>query len=204
LSAPPKTELVVDAQEQSAIRAAVRSADVALLGQGYTIATVDHVDGLVSLLSDPAVSDPIYDLPRPFSANTVGAWIADAAKKRDRGEAILAVLVDGSGEVIAYSYFTVWPDRSAAEIAGAQRADMQNRGIGKAGAARSFGWMFDRLGVRLIGLTAALDNARSAKVIEAAGFEPMGERDSRKPDGSIRRSRYWELTKDKWLALHSG
>jgi RimJ/RimL family protein N-acetyltransferase len=64
--------------------------------------------------------------------------------------------------------------------------------------------MFDRLGVRLIGLTAALDNARSAKVIEAAGFEPMGERDSRKPDGSIRRSRYWELTKDKWLALHSG
>lgn len=202
MSAPPKTELAVGAEEQSAIRAAVRSADVALLGGGYAIATADHAEGLVRLLSDPAVSGPIYDLPRPFTRASVGAWIADAQAKRDRGEAILAVAVDGAGEVAGYSYFTVWPDRSAAEIAGAHRADMQNRGVGKAGAARSFGWMFDRLGVRLIGLTAALDNVRSAKVIEAAGFEPMGERDSIRPDGTVRRSRYWEISRDRWRALH--
>ncbi len=55
--------------------------------------------------------------------------------------------------------------------------------------------MFDHLGVRLIGLTAALDNHRSARVIEAAGFRFIGERDSIRPDGSVRRARYWELTR---------
>ena len=58
--------------------------------------------------------------------------------------------------------------------------------------------MFEVLGVRLIGVTAALDNARSAGVIEAAGFRPMGERDGVRPDGSVRRSRYWEGTREAW------
>jgi hypothetical protein len=46
--------------------------------------------------------------------------------------------------------------------------------------------MFEALGVRLVGVTAALDNVRSAKVIEAAGFVRMGERDSVRPDGTVR------------------
>jgi RimJ/RimL family protein N-acetyltransferase len=92
----------------------------------------------------------------------------------------------------------VWPDRSSAELVGAQRADLQNSGAGSRGAARSFGWMFEKLGVGLIGLTAALDNVRSHRVIEAAGFIDMGERDSVRPDGTIRRSRYWEMTAEQW------
>ena len=63
--------------------------------------------------------------------------------------------------------------------------------------------MFDHLGVRLIGLTAALDNHRSARVIEAAGFRFIGERDSIRPDGSVRRSRYWELTREEWHRLQA-
>jgi RimJ/RimL family protein N-acetyltransferase len=92
----------------------------------------------------------------------------------------------------------VWPERSSAELVGGQRGDLQNSGVGRQGAARTFGWMFETLGVRLIGLTAALDNVRSARVIEAAGFVDMGERDSVRPDGTIRRSRYWELTSEQW------
>jgi RimJ/RimL family protein N-acetyltransferase len=80
---------------------------------------------------------------------------------------------------------------------------MQNAGAGKAGAARSFGWMFDSLGVRLIGVTAALDNVRSARVIEAAGFTPMGDRESVRADGTVRRSRYWEMTREAWKARRS-
>lgn len=100
--------------------------------------------------------------------------------------------------ILAYSYFTIWPERSAAELAGASRVDVQGQGRGKLGAARSFGWMFEHLGVRLIGLTAALDNVRSARVIEAAGFQAKGERESIRPDGSIRISNYWELARDEW------
>jgi RimJ/RimL family protein N-acetyltransferase len=204
LSAPPKTILVADAEEQQAIRSAVRKADVGLLGPRHRIATLDHVDGLIELLSDPAVSEPIYDLPRPFTPEVIAQWIREARTRQEKGEAVLCVMLDDDDVISGYSYFTIWPERSAAEIAGAHRADTQSRGAGKIGAARSFGWMFEHLGVRLIGLTAATDNVRSAKVIEAAGFVPMGERSSARPDGSLRQSHYWEMTRDQWLALHGG
>ncbi|MDT8278953.1 MAG: GNAT family N-acetyltransferase [Erythrobacter sp.] len=204
MSAPPVTRLHVTAAEERQIRNAVRSADVCLLAPGYRLAEEADTDALLDLLSDPQVSDPIYDLPRPFTRESIRQWIVDARERQHRGEAVLAVLVDETGAILSYSYFSVWPDRSAAEIGGAFRADAQSQGTGKVGAARSFGWMFDHLGVRLIGLTAALDNLRSARVIEAAGFRYMGERDSIRPDGTARRSRYWELTRDEWLRMHTG
>ena len=62
--------------------------------------------------------------------------------------------------------------------------------------------LFEVLGLRLIGVTAALDNIRSAKAIDGAGFRRMGERDSVRPDGTVRRSLYWELTRDEWRLRH--
>ena len=112
--------------------------------------------------------------------------------------ALLLVTLDDKGEVAGYSRITVWPDRSAAELAGAVRADLQNRGQGSAGMARAFGWIFEGLGVRMMCLTSALDNVRAQKGIDAAGFVRMGERDAVRPDGTIRRSVYWELTRDDW------
>lgn len=201
MSAPPKTELKATAEEADAIRAAVRTADPTTLGPGRAIASADHIAGLLDLLSDPAVSDPIYDLPRPFTASSIAAWIADSEAQRQRGEGLLFVTSDFSGKVAGYSKITVWPERSSAELGGALRADLQNTGSGGAGAFHTFGWIFDTLGVRLMCLTAALDNIRSAKLIDKAGFVRMGERDAVRPDGSIRRSIYWELTREGWDEL---
>lgn len=200
MSAPPKTRLEVSAEEEGAIRAAVRNADVRKLGADCAVATLQHVDDLIDFLSDPRVSDAIYDLPRPINADTVATWVRNAERLRQAGEAILTVRLDGSGRIFSYSYFTVWPHRSAAEIAGAFRADRQNSGAGKSGAAHSFDWMFEELGVRLICVTAALDNVRSARVIEAAGFSPLGEREAVRADGVVRRSHYWEMSRDAWRA----
>jgi len=204
MSAPPITVLQASPEEEAAIRAAVRDADPVTLGPDRVIATPEHVAGLVALLADPAVSDPIYDLPRPINTQNVAAWVAEAARLQAAGEGVLILSLDEAGEVAGYSMFSVWPDRSSAEIVGAMRRDRQSAGQGGAGAARSFGWMFEQLGVRLIGLTAALDNVRSARVIEAAGFVSRGERDSVRPDGTIRRSLYWEMTRDQWRARWSG
>ena len=201
MSAPPITVLMAEFEEEAAIRRAVREADPAWLGPMSRIAGPEHVAGLTMLLSDPAVSGPIYDLPRPISEASVASWVAEARALREAGDALLVVTLDETGSVAAYSRFSVWPARSSAEIAGARRADQQNSGQGSAGAARSFGFMFEVLGVRLVGLTAALDNIRSARVIEAAGFRPMGERLSQAPDGTERRSRYWEMTRQDWLTL---
>lgn len=196
MSAPPKTVLTATPEEEAAIRAAVRAA------AGFTVAGPEHVDGLLALLSDPRVSDPIYDLPRPFTRDSVAKWIADSEALRQEGRCLLAVTLDEAGQVAGYSRFSVWPERSSAELAGARRADLQNSGAGRQGVAHSIAWMFEVLGVRLIGLTAALDNIRSAKAIDGAGFTRMGEVESLRPDGTTRRSLYWEMSRDDWRLRH--
>jgi RimJ/RimL family protein N-acetyltransferase len=196
VSAPPKTVLTASPEEEAAIRAAVRAAD------GRTIAGPEHVDGLLALLADPRVSGPIYDLPRPITRESVARWVAESEALRQEGRCILAVTLDEAGEVAGYTRISVWPERSSAELAGARRADLQNSGAGRIGVAQSVAWMFEVLGVRLIGLTAALDNIRSAKAIDGAGFKRMGEVESLRPDGTVRRSLYWELSRDEWVRMH--
>lgn len=203
MSAPPKTRMEIDPLEAEEIRRRVRGADPTSLSATTALATPKHARGLVDLLSDPAVSDPIYDLPRPIDLANISVWIEGALAERSRGEGLLFVTLSDADEVIGYSKFTLWPQWGAGEIAGARRADQQNSGQGGAGAARSFNWMFEALGLHLIGVTAALDNVRSARVIEASGFRDMGERDSMRPDGGVRRSRYWELSREAWLARTS-
>jgi len=196
MSAPPKTVLTAAPEEAAAIRAAVRGVSDRL------IAGPEHVEGLLALLSDPRVSDPIYDLPRPFTRESVARWVADSEALRQEGRCILSVTLDEAGQVAGYSRISIWPERSSAELAGARRADLQNSGAGRQGVAQSIAFMFEALGVRLIALTAALDNVRSAKAIDGAGFRRMGEVESVRPDGTTRRSIYWELSRDEWLRRH--
>jgi RimJ/RimL family protein N-acetyltransferase len=196
MSAPPKTVLTTTPEEAEAIRSAVRRAE------GRVVAGPEHVEDLLELLSDPRVSDPIYDLPRPITFENVALWVAESEALRQEGRCILGVNFDEQGKVAGYSRFSIWPDRASGELAGALRADLQNSGAGGQRVAQSIAWMFEDLGLRLIGLTAALDNVRSAKAIDAAGFRRMGEVESVKPDGATRRSLYWELTRDEWIRMH--
>lgn len=204
MSAPPKTELQVSAAEAEAIRAAVRQADPDWAGGsagGRRLATEADIQPLADLLSDPAVSGPVYDLPRPITSESVAAWVRACEAARQRGEALLLVTRDDAGQVSGYSKITVWPDRSAAELAGAIRADRQGSGQGGAGAFRTIDWMFDALGVRLVCLTAAIDNIRSARLIEAMGFVRMGDREAVADDGAVRPSLYWEMTREAWRGV---
>jgi len=202
MSTPPKTVIHATEEEAQAIREAVRGADPATLGTGRAIAELKHVPGLVELLADEAVSGPIYDLPRPITVDSVTRWVAERQAERLAGEGLLLVTLDEHGKVAGYSHIAVWPERSAAELAGAIRADLQGRGQGAVGMARTFDWIFETLGVRLMCLTAALDNVRSQKGIDAAGFRRMGEREVTRPDGATRPSVYWEMTKEEWVKRH--
>ncbi len=202
MSMPPNTVLEVSEAEAEVIRQAVRTADLATLGKGRVLADLHHVAGLVALLSDERVSGPIYDLPRSLNNDSITRWVVESQALALAGEALLIANLDGDGEVVGYSRITVWPEHSAAELAGAVRADRQNSGRGGAGMSHSFGWIFETLGVRLMCLTAALDNIRVQKGIDAAGFVRMGERDAVRPDGTVRRSIYWEMTRDDWHLRH--
>jgi RimJ/RimL family protein N-acetyltransferase len=202
MSTPPKTVIHATDEEAEAIREAVRAADPARLGPGRAIAEMKHVPGLVELLADERVSGPIYDLPKPITPDSVTRWVAERQAERLAGEGLLFVTLDKQGKVSGYSHIAVWPERASAELAGAIRADLQGQGQGAAGMAKSFDWIFETLGVRLMCLTAALDNLRSQKGIDAAGFRRMGEREVVRPDGTARPSVYWEMTRDEWVKRH--
>lgn len=201
MAAPPKTVLEASREEEAAIRDAVRTADPLTLGPARIIARAAHAEAVLDLLADPAVSEPIYALPKPLTEASVRGWIEDCEAARQRGEGLLILNAFDGGPVMGYSKVTVWPDRSSAELGGAIRASLQNSGAGGAGAAHTIGWIFKTLKVRLICLTAATDNVRSAKLIDRIGFKRMGERDAHRPDGTIRSSIYWELTADEWATI---
>jgi RimJ/RimL family protein N-acetyltransferase len=201
VTAPPKTVLQASAEEEASIRAAIRAArGIETLGGWRVPAERSHVSAVTRLLADPRVGGPIYSLPRPITEAAVAVWIDGFVAARARGDALLMLTLDEEGEAIGYTNATVWPAQASGEIGGAMRADRQGAGEGGAGALRTFGWMFETVGVRLMCLTAALDNVRSQKLIDAAGFVRMGERDSVRPDGGMRRSIYWEMTRDQWRA----
>nr|QQZ49797.1 hypothetical protein JKL49_23930 [Phenylobacterium glaciei] len=140
MSAPPKTVLTTSPEEEAAIRQVVR------IFAADRVAGPQHVAGLVDLFSDPRVSDPIYDLPRPFTHENVARWVAESEALRQKGECVLLVTPDEAGGVAGYSRITVWPDRASAELAGAARADRQNTGRGRQGVANSVGAIFEVLG----------------------------------------------------------
>lgn len=199
---PPKTVLEASEAEAEAIREAVRAVDPKALGPERALAEMKHVPALVELLADPAVSAWIYDLPTPITTDSVTRWVAEHQAQHLAGEGVLMVSLDEHGKVAGYSHVQVWPEHASAELAGAIRADRQNQGKGSAGMARTFGWIFETLGVRLMCLTAALDNVRSQKGIDRAGFRRLGEREAVRPDGTTRRSVYWEMTRDEWRMRH--
>lgn len=202
MSTPPKTVIHASEEEAEAIREAVRGVDPKTLGPGRELVELKHVPGLVELWSDERVSGPIYDLPKPATSESVTRWVVERQAEHLAGEGVATVTFDEHGRISGYAHITVWPERSAAELAGAVRADLQGSGQGATAMARSFDWIFETLGVRLMCLTAALDNVRSQKGIDAAGFRRMGEREVTRPDGTKRNSVYWEMTKAEWVKRH--
>jgi len=108
------------------------------------------------------------------------------------------ISVDDRGEAHGYHDFQFWPQWSACELGGAIRADRQSAGQGSTGAMAAFNWLFEVIGVDLICETAALDNVRTARLLERIGFSYKGEIESKLPGGGLRPSRYWELGKADW------
>jgi len=194
----PLTRLAAHEGKQAQIRAAVRRAeDIAGVAR---IARTEDAEALTVLLADPRVSAPIYTLPKKINRDTVAAFIDRHLAERERGDGLLLVSFDEGGAASAYHDIQVWPEWAACELGGAIRPDQQNAGRGSASAAMVFGWLFGVIGVDLICETAALDNVRTAHLLERIGFAYKGEIESKLPGGSVRPSRCWELTKADWLA----
>ncbi|HXI86843.1 MAG TPA: GNAT family protein, partial [Parvularculaceae bacterium] len=163
-------------------------------------AELADAEALTAMLADPAVSAPVYTLPKPITLETVAAFIARHLEEREAGRGLLLIGLDEIGAVAGYHDIQIWPEWAASELGGAIRPDRQSAGAGGPGAAAAFDWLFEVIGVDLICETAALDNIRTARLLERIGFVSKGEIESALPGGGARASRYWELTRGEWQA----
>ncbi|MFQ5561983.1 MAG: GNAT family N-acetyltransferase [Parvularculaceae bacterium] len=194
----PLTRILAPPEKQAAIRDAIRAVTVA--PGGARVAMLEDAQALTVLLSDPSVSAPIYTLPKPVSLETVTELVARHLEERAEGRGLLLINFDEAGAVAGYRDIQVWPEWAACELGGAIRPDCQGAGAGGAGAAAAFGWLFEKIGVDLICETAALDNERTARLLERIGFSCKGEIESALPGGGTRPSRYWKMTRAEWAA----
>ena len=195
----PLTRNAVSPGTAEAIRAAVRASTQ--MGESR-LARLEDAGGLFALLSDPLVHAPIYTLPRPLTEASVAAFIAMHFEERAAGEGLLFVREGEGGQVMGYSDVQVWPDWGAGELGGALHPSLHGKGAGGRGAAASFAWMFEALGLELLCETAALDNVPTQRMLDGLGFRRMGETLSTRPDGTTRASLVWEMTRDEWAARH--
>ncbi|MCA8901340.1 MAG: GNAT family N-acetyltransferase [Hyphomonas sp.] len=182
-------------EREAAIRAAVRGA-VKL--RESRLARPEDAAALLALFTDPAVHAPIYSLPRPLTEDTVRAFIEDHVRQREAGEGLLFVTDPGDGRVLGYSDFQIWPQWAAGEIAGALHPSLHGQGTGTKGAAQTFTWMFDTLGLDLICETASLQNTITQRMLDGMGFTRMGQVTSTRPDGTTRDSLVWEMKSADW------
>lgn len=195
----PITRNEVSSSHEGRIRRHVQ--DAVHLPSGGTpsrLATEKDAEALFQFLSDPDVHAPIYSLPSPLNLKSVEGFIEQHMAERDLGQGLLFIRPDEYGDIMGYSDIQVWPQWGAAELGGAIRPDRQGQRAGIIGAAASFTWMFEALELELICETAALDNIRTAKLLDHLGFHRRGEITSDRADGSPRQSLVWEITKYEW------
>jgi len=199
----PLTRNRLSPARQSEIRDAVRGATGIPFPEAPSrLAQLDDAEAFLDFLSAPEIHGPIYNLPKPLTRDSVARFISGKLAARQRGDGLLFLRFDPQGRVFGYSEFDIWPEWGAGDLGGALRADQQGQRAGVNGARRSFTWMFDVLRLDLIVATGALDNVRTARMLDGLGLERRGEMVSQRPDGSSRASRVWEVTRDAWFARH--
>lgn len=197
----PLTRNAVPEARAEAIRERVRAIS-SLPGDTARASVAQPKDAaaLLAFFSDPAVHAPIYTIPRPLTLENVEAHIRRRLKGQADGDSALLIRKDEAGEVIGYSEFHFWPQWAAGELGGALHPRLQSQGAGGRGALATFDWMFEALDLDLICETSALDNIRTAKLLERIGFRKMGEITSTRQDGTTRPSIVWEMRREDWQA----
>lgn len=167
------------------------------------LAAPEDAELFYAFLKDPAVHGPIYSLPTELNTGTVGAFIQEFCDLQAKGEGFLFLNFNAAGEIGGYTDATIWPDWAAGELGGAIHPDRQGKRNGIAGAKLIFSWMFEALDLDVICETGALDNIRTARLLETVGFRLKGETLSTYDDGRKRASRVWEVTREEWRAFHA-
>ncbi len=193
----PKTRLEVTKKQANAIREVVKATKY--IGPPYgNLSEVRREDAkdVLELFLDERVSGDVYTLPRPFSLQSVAAYIEGHMAESVAGEGLLMCSRNENGQIISLVDIQFWPELSACEFGGVIAYAYQSQSFGSKGIVELCNWVFEVVGIKLLVMTTSLKNVRSQKILTRIGFTQMGEIESVRPDGQTRRSLYWELEKD--------
>lgn len=202
MAQPPQTVLTASPAEAEAIRQAIRNVTTLETPYGtYRATTMADAEALFQLLSDIRVSGPLYTVPKPVTREWVECWIEGHKEETRQGFGLLMLSRNTVDAPTGFVDLQVWPERASAEFGGGVSPDLQSASLGTKGAAILFNWLFAEIGIRLIAMTNALDNLRTEKLLGHLGFERLQDRICVSPDGSLRASMYWELTREDWRTV---
>jgi len=135
-----------------------------------------HAGELVGLLDDEFVRDAlgvgdVEGLRRRFAA-----W--ESRRSPDGGEAWLNWVVRGRDDGRALGWVQATVRGTTASVAYALLAEERGQGAASDAVRAMTAWLYTELGVAEVTASIAPDNAASACVAGAAGFEPTGRRDA--------------------------
>jgi RimJ/RimL family protein N-acetyltransferase len=200
----PITRIKTSPAQEADIRNAVRAVRTIETPNGTSrVLTPDDTEALFRYFVMPEVSAPIYTIEKPVTRESVARAIEAKCADQAAGTGLLSATFNDAGEIISHLDHIIWPDWSAAEFGGSRHPDFQSQGGGRAGIFSSTDWVFKTLKVELLCFTAALDNIRSIRLIDAMGMRRMGEITSHGPAGATRQSLVWEMSVGEWRAFRS-
>lgn len=133
------------------------------------------VDAITAAVQDPDI--PAFTMvPTPYTADDAVAYVERAATSWRDGTAASFVIVDrGTGELLG-SISVQHPDEDAghAEVGYWVLASARGRGVASRALGLIAGWALDTVGLRRLEALVFVENERSHRVADRAGFQPGG------------------------------
>jgi RimJ/RimL family protein N-acetyltransferase len=166
--------------------------------------SADHLDGLARVAFDPDLWR--WTIARPTDRAGLEAWMATAMANRAAGSELPFVTIDlPSGRPIGSSrYLSIVPEHLRLEIGWSWVArDLHRSGANREAKLLMLTHAFDVLGCNRVEFkTDSLnEKARAALLGIGATFEGIFRNHMVMPEGRLRHSAYYSVTKEEWPAV---
>lgn len=135
----------------------------------------EDFDDIATLAGDSRVAEWTARIPHPLAYENVAAWQSTLSRQGDGpGEHAFAVRLKEGGQLVGVVALTVSDDTCLAEIGYWIGFDFWNNGYATEAVRRLTVFGFGQLHLARIEAPVFAGNARSAHVLERAGFEARG------------------------------
>jgi N-acetyltransferase len=166
----------------------------------------EHLDGLAEVAFDPALWQ--YTLARPVDRDSLEAWLQTALDNAHAGTELPFATVDqASGRTIGSTrYLSIVPEHRRYEIGWTWIAtSAQRTGANREAKLLQLTHGFEDLGANRIEFkTDSLnEKSRNALLGIGASFEGIFRNHMVMPDGRLRHSAYYSVTREDWPAVKS-